>query len=99
MNARPAPSLSSPESIAAILVALLGAVLIATQALALQGQQATSPTQRPSSPPAATATMDPQVRNALVTALAVNGSLAVQATELDAAAASEEPPAPDIAAP
>jgi hypothetical protein len=90
--------MASPESIAAVLVAILGAVLIATQALALQGTESSAPTPRPSAAPTASATMDPQVRNALVTALAVNQSLAATAAELDAAAAADPPLAPDIAA-
>lgn len=98
MNATGGRSMASPESIAAVLVAILGAVLIATQALALQGTQSSVPTPPPSAAPTASATMDPQVRNALVTALAVNQSLAATAAELDAAAAADPPLAPDIAA-
>ena len=98
MNATGGRSMASPESIAAVLVAILGAVLIATQALALQGTESSAPTPRPSAAPTASATMDPQVRNALVTALSVNQSLAARAAELDAAAAADPPLAPDIAA-
>ncbi len=98
MNQGGARVVASPESIAAVLVALLGVVLIATQALALQGPQAVRPTPTPSTVGSPSPTMDPQIRNALVTALAVNQSLAARAAELDAAVASEEPVAADIAA-
>ncbi len=98
MNQGGARVIASPESIAAVLVALLGVVLLATQALALQGPQAVRATPTPSTLGSPSPTMDSQIRNALVTALSVNQSLAARAGELDAAVAVDEPAAADIAA-
>lgn len=98
MNERGTRSASSPESIAAILSALVGVAIIATSALALQGTVAPGPSPSPSAAASAQPTMDPQIRNALVTALAVNQSLVARAEQLDAAAGVEAPQAPDLAA-
>lgn len=98
MNERGARSASSPESIAAILSAVVGVAIIATSALALQGTVAPGPSPSPSAAASAQPTMDPQIRNALVTALAVNQSLVARAEQLDAAAGVEAPQAPDLAA-
>lgn len=99
MNGQRLRDVSSPESIAATLVALLAVVVIATSALAAKGEQtrpvqSASPTASRSAPP----TMDPAIQNALATALVVNQSLAARAVALEAAIAVDAPLAPDIAA-
>jgi hypothetical protein len=92
------PDLRSPESIASALVGLLAVVLLATQVLAGRGEpaarvQLSSPSGMPSTSP----TMDPEIRRALGTALAVNQSLASRALALESAIAVAVPLAADIA--
>lgn len=98
MNPRLLRDVASPESIASVLVGLLAVVLIATQALAGRSDQ-TLPGQSssPSTVPSPSPTMDPAIRNALVTALIVNQSLAARAIALEGAIAVDAPQASDIA--
>ena len=98
MNGRRIRDLGSPESLASALVGLLAVVLIAAQALASMGGPP-GPVQSsgPSVAPSAAATMDPEIRRALATALLVNQSLASRAAALESAIAVEAPLAPDIA--
>jgi hypothetical protein len=98
VNGRRLRDLGSPESIASALVGLLAVALIAAQALAgVGGLIAPTPSSSPSTAPSPLATMDPEIRRALATALVVNQSLASRAAALETAIAAEVPLAPEIA--
>ena len=99
MNRRNLRDLSSPESIASALVAVLAVVLIGSQALAARGGDPTTPIESgaPSAIASALPTMDPAIRKALATALVINQSLASRSVSLQAAIAVKNPLAPDIA--
>src|SRR5688572_24644739 len=88
----------SPESIASALVGLLAVALLATQVLAGRGEPDTRVEPSASITPSASPTMDPEIRRALGTALAVNQSLAGRVLALEPELGVATPVAADIAA-
>ena len=87
----------SPEWLAAALVGLLAVTVLASGALASPGSPAPSASVAPTVRPSASPTMDPVIRNALLTALVINQRLTDRGGALEAEV-DGDPSGSDIAA-